>query len=137
MGVRSCGKKKLSSIALLTLPEICLSLLLSHMFHLLGNGWTRQLCRNLKIEVNNTHFNWKQEKSICSLFNTSLILMYSYLHKNFNGAQLSLAPYGTSTFPIMHLIPPPPQILHNLCFSFLLGITAVPRLRAVSLFLQI
>ena len=23
--------------------------------------------------------------------------------------------------------PPPHQILHNLCFSFLLGITAVPR----------
>ena len=34
-----------------------------------------------------------------------------------------------NTFPIMHLIPPPPtpQILHNLCFSLLLGITAVPR----------
>ena len=31
---------------------------------------------------------------------------------------------------IMYLIyppPPTPQILHNLCFSFLLGITAVPR----------
>ena len=32
----------------------------------------------------------------------------------------------------MHLIPPPPpptpsQILHNLCFSFLLDLTAVPR----------
>ena len=30
----------------------------------------------------------------------------------------------------MHLIclpPPSPQILHNLCFSFFLGITAVPR----------
>ena len=25
------------------------------------------------------------------------------------------------------LPPPPPQIFHNLCFSFLLGITAVPR----------
>ena len=36
--------------------------------------------------------------------------------------------YATSTFPIMHLTcSPPPQILHNLCFSFLLGITAVPR----------
>ena len=38
--------------------------------------------------------------------------------------------YATSTSPIMHLIcppPQPPQILHNLCFSFLLGITAVPR----------
>ena len=28
----------------------------------------------------------------------------------------------------MHLIPPPPrQILNNLCFSFLLGITAAQR----------
>ena len=27
----------------------------------------------------------------------------------------------------MHLICPHPQILNNLCFSFLLGITAVPR----------
>ena len=32
---------------------------------------------------------------------------------------------ATSTSPIMHLICPP-KILHNLCFSFLLGITAVP-----------
>ena len=38
--------------------------------------------------------------------------------------------YATSTFPITHLIRlPPPQKknLHNLCFSFLLGITTVPR----------
>ena len=35
------------------------------------------------------------------------------------------SPYATSTFPIMRLICP--QILHSLCFSFLLGITAVPR----------
>ena len=36
--------------------------------------------------------------------------------------------YATFTSPIMHLICYPlPQILHNLCFSFLLGITAVPR----------
>ena len=35
----------------------------------------------------------------------------------------------TGSFPIMHLIcpPPPHQILHSLCFSFLLGVTAVPR----------
>ena len=31
------------------------------------------------------------------------------------------------TSPIIHLVCPPPQILHTLCFSFLLGITAVPR----------
>ena len=30
--------------------------------------------------------------------------------------------YNTPCLP-----PPPPQIFHNLCFSFLLGITAVPR----------
>ena len=39
--------------------------------------------------------------------------------------------YSTCTSPIMHLIcpPPPPQQkkLHNLCFSFPLGITALPR----------
>ena len=38
---------------------------------------------------------------------------------------------ATCTSPIMHLICPnppfPTQILHTLCFSFLLGITAVPR----------
>ena len=33
--------------------------------------------------------------------------------------------YATSTSPITHLIPP--KILYNLCFSFLLGITTVPR----------
>ena len=33
--------------------------------------------------------------------------------------------YATSTFPITHLIPP--KILYNLCFSFLLSITTVPR----------
>ena len=40
--------------------------------------------------------------------------------------------YATFTSPIMHLIcaPPPPKkkkMLHNLCFSFPLGITAIPR----------
>ena len=37
--------------------------------------------------------------------------------------------YVTCSSSIMHLIcsPPPPSILHNLCFSFFLGITAVPR----------
>ena len=36
---------------------------------------------------------------------------------------------ATCTSPIMHRIPPPPKKknLHNPCFSFLLGITAVPR----------
>ena len=34
--------------------------------------------------------------------------------------------FATCTPPIMHL-KLPPKILHNLCFSFLLGITAVPR----------
>ena len=34
--------------------------------------------------------------------------------------------YATCTSPIMHFICAP-QILHNLCFSFLLAITAVPR----------
>ena len=46
------------------------------------------------------------------------------------GVGLVVDQYATSTFPIMHLICPPsplPQILHNLCFSFLLGIAVVPR----------
>ena len=34
--------------------------------------------------------------------------------------------YATSKFPIIHPISPK-KILHNLCFSFVLGITAVPR----------
>ena len=29
--------------------------------------------------------------------------------------------------PIIHLVYPPPKILHNLCFSFRLGVTAVLR----------
>ena len=36
------------------------------------------------------------------------------------------SPYATSTFPIMHLICPPKFFL-TFVFSFLLGITAVPR----------
>ena len=36
------------------------------------------------------------------------------------------SPYTTSTFPIMHLICPPKFCL-TFVFSFLLGITAVPR----------
>ena len=37
--------------------------------------------------------------------------------------------YDTCTYPIMHLIPPhlSRSDLHDLCFSFLLGVTAVPR----------
>ena len=34
--------------------------------------------------------------------------------------------YATPKFPIIHPICPE-KILHNLCFSFVLGITAVPR----------
>ena len=45
-----------------------------------------------------------------------------------NTLQLYSSQYATFTFSIMHLIcPPPPPIFHNLCFSFLLGITVVPR----------
>ena len=33
--------------------------------------------------------------------------------------------FATCTSPIMHLICPPQKNLHNRCFSFLLGITAV------------
>ena len=38
-------------------------------------------------------------------------------------SQTPTTSYATSTFPIMH----PPKILHNLCFSFLLGFIAVLR----------
>ena len=51
----------------------------------------------------------------------------SLTHFHFPSSQPPFS-YATCTSTIMHLIcPPPPQILHNLCFSFLLGITAVPR----------
>ena len=42
------------------------------------------------------------------------------------GLGLVLNQYATSTFPIMHLICLP-KILHNLCFSFLFCIIAIPR----------
>ena len=48
--------------------------------------------------------------------------------KAFRAEWVILQQFATCTSPIMHLICPP-QILHNLCFSFLLGITAVPRER--------
>ena len=35
--------------------------------------------------------------------------------------------YATCTSPIMHLKLMSPKILHNFCFSYLLGSTAVPR----------
>ena len=47
-----------------------------------------------------------------------------------NTLHLCSSQYATFTFSIMHLIChplPPRQIFHNLCFSFLLGITAVQR----------
>ena len=60
--------------------------------------------------------------------------------------------YATSTFPTMHLICPSPPplptkekrkrkkekyILHNLCFSFLLGIKAVPREIEISAYVKL
>ena len=52
------------------------------------------------------------------------------VHSHEDGSKLAFFKknviYATSKFPIMQLISPP-KILHNLCFSFLLGITAVPR----------
>ena len=50
-----------------------------------------------------------------------------------NTLHLCSSQYPTFTFSITHLIPPPPPppppIFHNLCFSFLLGITAAKALR--------
>ena len=46
-----------------------------------------------------------------------------------NRAINEIIKYATSTFPIKQIIcpPPPPIFRQNLCFSFLQGITAVPR----------
>ena len=45
-----------------------------------------------------------------------------------NTLHLCSSQYATFTFSIMHLIcSPPPKMFHNLCFSFLLVITDVPR----------
>ena len=45
-----------------------------------------------------------------------------------NTLHLCSSQYVTFTFSILHHIcPHPPQIFHNLCFSFLLGITVAPR----------
>jgi len=57
------------------------------------------------------------------------MILLNFLIILFSHSSIRLWSFATSTFPIMQLIPPPssPQILHNLCFSFLLGITAVPR----------
>ena len=53
----------------------------------------------------------------------SILILIS---KNINLEKILV--HATCTSPIMHLIcAPQPQILHNLCFLFLLGITAVPR----------
>ena len=64
---------------------------------------------------------------------TLKITVYSCDHNSVSVHLLFYRPgqYATSTFPIMHFICPLPSpaknMLHNLCFSFLLGITAVPR----------
>ena len=44
-----------------------------------------------------------------------------------NTLHLCSSQYATFTFSIMHIICSPPQMFHNLCFSFLLVITDVPR----------
>ena len=51
------------------------------------------------------------------------------IHGNFSPLTVFFETYTTCSSPIMHPIcsPPSPKILHNLCFLFLLGITAVPR----------
>ena len=129
MGVRSCGKTTKNC-------EYCTFNLTWNFFEFTFKSYVPPVGEWLDTAAlqeswnwgKQQQFNWKQEKSICSLFNTSLNLMYSYLHKNFNGAQLSLAPLRH--FHISHnvpYLPSPSQILHNLCFSFLLGNTAVPR----------
>ena len=59
-------------------------------------------------------------KQICP---SSLILNVTNNEKNNHYADIMIR-----NFHISHNAPYlPPQILHNLCFSFLLGITAVPR----------
>ena len=60
------------------------------------------------------------------------MILLNFLIILFSHSSIRLWSFVTSTFPIMQLIcsPPPPKkkkILHNLCFSFLLGITAVQR----------
>ena len=62
------------------------------------------------------------------------MILLNFLIILFSHTSITLWSFATSTFPIMQLICPRPpphprrkKKLHNLCFSFLLGITAVPR----------
>ena len=59
------------------------------------------------------------------------IVLESFYQLIFIPRNSQLESDATCTFSIMHLISPPPhppiQFLHNLRFSFLLGITAVSR----------
>ena len=61
-----------------------------------------------------------------------IMILLNFLIIFFSHSFIRLWSFATFTFPIMQLIcpsPPPPhkKILHNLCFLFLLGITAVQR----------
>ena len=68
-------------------------------------GWAK--------ELKSSKFRWGQCVLVMRAINR-------IVNKHFSRA------YATCTSPIMHLIFAP-QNFHNLCFSFLLGITAVPR----------
>ena len=53
-------------------------------------------------------------------------ISYWAAHESYAHSRTTFHLYATCTSSIMRLICPP-KILHNLCFSFLLGITAFPR----------
>ena len=72
------------------------------------------------------HFPWQRSshRNVLRNYSNDNILMGRGCDKDLFTTQIE---YATCTSPLMHLIPPPPKKIANLCFSFLLGITTVPR----------
>ena len=72
------------------------------------------------------HFPWQRSshRNVLRNYSNDSILMGRGCDKDLFTTQIE---YATCTSPLMHLIPPPKKKIANLCFSFLLGITTVPR----------
>ena len=100
---------------------------LDKMYIFLFKNWAQGLTIVLSQKLSSYLHSCKKAIACCILLQNNV-----HITKSFTSLlHCTYFEYATFTSPIMHLIcaPPPPKkkMLHNLCFSFPLGITAIPR----------